>query len=218
MSKAQGVRSRFPAHGDERDLRADESKELPEALVRRTVMRDLQELDLRRTQREGHRRFRVSGEKRIELPIAREQNDPVLVRISAGWPGPSGQRTRICITELEELADARGHDSHAMAASLAFERGHPGCPSAPAGRGRSRLAANRRCRRHRPRGLGAGGSRRARRGEGPSAWSWVATPPRAGPRRRVRRPPRLQQDPVSLADVEHHDPETLRRRRRVVRT
>ena len=72
------------AHGDERDLRADESKELLEAVVRRTVMRDLQELDLRRTQREGHRRFRVAGEKRIELPVGREQNDPVLVRILGG--------------------------------------------------------------------------------------------------------------------------------------
>ena len=29
---------------------------------------------------------------------------------------------------------------------------------------------------------------------------------------------RLQQDPVSLADVEHDDPEALRRRRRMVRT
>jgi hypothetical protein len=34
--------------GDERDPRPDESKELAEAVIRRTVMRDLQEFDLRR--------------------------------------------------------------------------------------------------------------------------------------------------------------------------
>ena len=53
-------------------------------------MRDLQKLDLRGTQRKSHRRFRVSGEERVELPIAREQHDPVLVRVLAGLAGSVG--------------------------------------------------------------------------------------------------------------------------------
>jgi hypothetical protein len=209
------------ADGDERDPRADESKELAEALIRRAVMRDLQELHLRRAQRDGHRRFRISREERVELPVAREQNDAVLVRVLARPARSVGpQNADAQLAELEELADAGRHDSHASAASLAFQHGLVG--------------AVRRLERvqdeaDRQRIDDVGGPAHVvsvwvgdneRREAADSERAKLSCNTRLGRALVDQDSPssRLQQDSVSLADVEHHDPQALRRRRGVVRT
>jgi hypothetical protein len=108
---------------DERDSRVEELEKLAEAVVRGAVVRNLQKLDLGRMERQGHGRLRIAGEERVELAVARKQDDAVLMRILPGEPRPVGPKNpKPEGAELKQLPDPRRHDSHAAAASLTLER------------------------------------------------------------------------------------------------
>jgi hypothetical protein len=145
----------------------------------------------------------------------------VLVRVLAGLARPVGpQNADAQLAELVELADASGHDAHAAALSLAFERGfvrtvgrlervedeadgqridHVGGSAhvVPV-----RVGHDERCE--------AADSERTKLTGNTRLGRALVDQHRARPR--------LQQDPVSLPDIEHHDPEALRRRRRMIGT
>src|SRR5215211_1177229 len=77
--------------GDQRDTRSHGPEELFEARVGRAVMRDLEDLGLRRSQRQGDVRLRIGGQQRVDLAVPRVDHGRRVVRVVARGdrlPGP----------------------------------------------------------------------------------------------------------------------------------
>jgi len=111
------------ADRDERDPRAHQAQEVAQAFVRRPVVGDFQELDLGRMQRQADGRLGIAREERVELPVAREEDNAVLVRILAGEAG--AVRPENADPKRPEgvgASDTGGHDRHVLGGGLPLER------------------------------------------------------------------------------------------------
>ena len=105
-----------PAAGDDRDRGPQLAQLGREPRIGGTVVRDLQDLDAPGQQRCGHVGLRVCGQERVDLAVARQQDDGEPVRVLRGRSGTI--RPEHAQAESAEPVGGAGSRLHDLDAAL----------------------------------------------------------------------------------------------------